>query len=109
MLFVSKSIGTVIAATYAKEHLDGRVKHLLYTPLLETITVFEGEKGIDAMAFIGSKDPWSDALKVVKLATDMNIPIHLYEGVNHSLESDSTISNLEILKDVMTKSKEFLS
>ena len=108
ILFVSKSIGTVIAATYDKKHFGGKVKHLFYTPLEYTFRALEGGQEIDAMAFIGSKDPWSDVPAVVELATNMNIPIHLYEGLNHSLESDDTESNIRILADVMVRSKNFL-
>lgn len=109
ILFVSKSIGTVIAAAYDKKHFGGKVKHLFYTPLEHTFKALDGVQGIDAMAFIGSEDPWSDVPTVVDLANKRNIPIHLYEGLNHSLESDDTESNIKILADVMAKSKKFLS
>ncbi len=108
VIFMSKSIGTVIAAAYEKEYEIKDVRHVLYTPLAETIEVLNGEKNIDAIAFIGSDDPWSDVPKVVEMAKKQGIPMHLYEGVNHSLEGKNTLENIEILGKVMKKTKHFI-
>lgn len=103
ILFVSKSIGTIIASAYAKNHrLD--VRHLLYTPLEFTFD-FEPK---NALAFIGTNDPWSNAEKVIEMSEEAGVPIEVYEGLNHSLETDDTMKNIEILKDVMKKTKDFL-
>lgn len=58
ILFVSKSIGTVIAAAYARKQ---------------------------------------------------RIPIYVYEDANHSLETGQVIQDLDILKDVMIKTNNYLS
>ncbi|WP_026670371.1 hypothetical protein [Butyrivibrio sp. AE3006] len=108
VIFMSKSIGTVIAAAFEKEYEIKGVRHVLYTPLAETIEVLNGEKNIDAIAFIGSDDPWSDVPKVVEMAKRQGIPMHLYEGVNHSLEGKNTLENIEILGKVMKKTKHFI-
>ena len=103
ILFVSKSIGTVIAAAYAKNHeLD--VKHVLYTPLSQTF-LFHPQNGI---AFIGSKDPWSDSDNILDLCYAEHIPITLIAGANHSLETGESIRDIQILSDVMERTKEFL-
>lgn len=44
ILFVSKSIGTIIAASYVKKHGLVGVRQVLYTPLAETFS-FAPEKG----------------------------------------------------------------
>jgi phosphoglycolate phosphatase len=108
VIFISKSIGTVIAAAYARKHGLGNVRHILYTPLKDTVLALEGVKEIDAIAFIGSADPWSNVPEVIELAEKNNLPLHVYEGVNHSLEAEDTLANLDILKDVMAKSKKFM-
>lgn len=36
VLFISKSIGTIIAASYAKKYALKYVRHILYTPLAQT-------------------------------------------------------------------------
>ena len=106
ILFVSKSIGTAIALAYAGQREIKNVRHILYTPLEETFIPVKG--AANSIAFIGSKDPWSDVPKVVDISNSLGIPIHLYENANHSLETDDTITNLKIIKDVMGKTKAYL-
>lgn len=103
ILFVSKSIGTIIASAYAYEHkLD--CKQVLYTPLEYTFD-YPHEQ---SCAFIGTADPWSDIDKVVDIAKSKNVPIFVYDDLNHSLESDNTIDDLEVLKKVMKQTREFI-
>lgn len=104
VLFVSKSIGTIIASAYAKKHNIQKIKHILYTPLTQTYE-FEPQ---NAIAFIGTSDAWSDVNEVVRLSEDKQIPIEVYENCNHSLECGDTLHNIEILADVMGKTKDFI-
>ncbi len=108
ILFVSKSIGTAIAITYAMKHDIKNVRQVLYTPLAETFTATGVKDSLNAIAFIGTKDPWSDSAEVVRHAKALGIPIYQYEGVNHSLEGEDTLANLVIIKDVMTKTKDWI-
>lgn len=135
ILFVSKSIGTIISAAYAAEqHIFCR--QLLYTPLEDTFRV-EEELGLPdvchaykqtvmqktgnedqtgagarmagrAIAFIGTADPWSHVSQVISLSEGKEIPIFSYEGANHSLETGDALECLRILSDVMRKTKEFV-
>ena len=98
VLFVSKSIGTIIASAYAKKH-QIPCRHILYTPVKQTYAFRPDE----AIAFIGSKDPWSDAKEIVDLSEKQDVPIYMYEGADHSLETGNVMDNLEILRDVMEK------
>ena len=103
ILFLSKSIGTVIASSYATEkHLPCR--QVLYTPLAQTYE-FAPKNGI---AFLGTNDPWSIPSEVIKTSRTAGIPIEVYEHANHSLETPDTMRNLAILSDVMQKTKTFL-
>lgn len=104
ILFVSKSIGTIIASAYAKKHKIKNVKHVLYTPLSQTFD-FEPQNGV---AFIGTLDAWSDVDEVVRLSKEKQIPIEIYDDCNHSLECKDTLRNVEIISDVMKKTKDFI-
>lgn len=103
VLFVAKSVGTIIASHYAWKHkiLCGQV---MYTPLKQAYE-FPHE---NAIAFIGTKDPWSDTEEVVCISNEQKIPIYVYEGANHSIETPNTMKNLEMLADVMEKTKKYL-
>ncbi len=104
VLFVSKSIGTIIAASYAKKHGLISAKHILYTPLAQTF-LFEPR---NAISFIGTADPWSSMDEIIRLSAANHVPLTVYEGCNHSLECNDTLKNIETLKDVMQKTRNFI-
>ena len=62
----------------------------------------------DAIAFIGTSDPWSIVPEVQALSQKQQVPMYTYENANHSLETGDTLENLKILQDVMGKTKGFL-
>ena len=104
VLFISKSIGTAVAAAYAARH-GLRVKHLLYTPLAETFLW----KPQNAIAFIGTEDPWSEIGQVRTACEELSIPLTVVEGANHSLETGDLVRDIGILEAVMKESQQFLS
>ncbi len=53
ILFISKSIGTIIAASYAEKYGLEKARHVLYTPLAQTFLFAP----TNAIAFIGTADP----------------------------------------------------
>ena len=105
ILFVSKSIGTIIACAYAAEQGIKGVKHVLYTPLKYTYQY----KIQTAIAFIGTDDAWSNYQEVVTLSEKAGIPISVFENCNHSLEVvDDVSGNITRLLEIMKITREFL-
>lgn len=104
VLFISKSIGTIIAASYATKYGLKRAKHILYTPLAQTFLFAPN----NAIAFIGTADPWSNTDEIIQLSNTNNIPLTVYDNCNHSLECNDTLKNLEIIKDVMQRTRDFI-
>lgn len=104
ILFLSKSVGTVIASAYAKKR-GINCRHVLYTPLSQT---FESGPR-NGIAFLGTKDPWSDVREVISLSEKCGVPIQVYEGANHSLETGDCVDDLDILHNVMVRTKDFLT
>lgn len=97
ILFISKSIGTAVAACYANAHgLPAR--HVYFTPLEDTFSYTEPKSGI---AFCGTADPWADHEHVRKLCKKNDIPLTVIEGVNHSLESRDVTGDIKNLRKVM--------
>ena len=132
LLFVGKSIGTIVAARYIAEH-NLEARQIWYTPLQETLdTAFSGTTGTlgtasinaslsstyhagtpsadpaNILAFIGTADPWSDLPKLLNTAAENHLDIHVYENCNHSLETNDVDKNIEILRDVMHITKDLL-
>ena len=104
VLFLSKSIGTAVAAAYARRN-DVVCRHALYTPLALTFE-FVPQK---AIAFLGTADPWSDVDAVAARSRANGTPLHLYAGANHSLETADVLGNLDVLRDVMQKTQAFVA
>lgn len=102
ILFISRSVGTIIASAYAEKH-NLKCRQILYTPLKYTYDY----KHDDAIAFIGTADPWSIVPEVQELSQKQKVSIYIYENTNHSLETEDTLENLKILQDVMIKTKTF--
>lgn len=103
VLFISKSIGTIIAASYAEKHGLKNARHILYTPLAQTYLFAPNH----AIGFMGTADPWSNTDEILRLSNAKHIPLTVYDGCNHSLECKDTLKNLEILKDVMERTMAF--
>ena len=103
VLFISKSIGTIIATSYAEKYELKHARHILYTPLAQTFHFAP----TNAIAFIGTADPWSDTDEIIRLVDANHISIAVYEGCNHSLECADTLKNIENLKDIMQRAMDF--
>lgn len=104
IIFISKSIGTVIASAFA-QHEKISCRQILYTPLCETYDF----RPQNAIAFLGTSDPWSNIEKVTDISGEQKIPLFLYPDANHSLETKDTLYNIETLQDVMEETKRFLT
>ena len=105
ILFISKSIGTIVACAMDNELKDVKIKHILLTPLEETFQY----PVKDAVGFIGTKDPWSRYEKVMELALEKNISMHTYEGANHSIETGDPLTDIDYLKNVMEIADSYIS
>lgn len=104
ILFVSKSIGTVVASAYAKNH-HLNVKHILYTPVERTFS-FEPGQGI---VFHGTADPMADTAMVKDACEIRKLSLYLIEEGNHSLETGNVLGDLEILRNVLERTERYLS
>ena len=103
ILFISKSIGTVVAARYAEE-TGLRVRHVLYTPL-EAAFLYHPAA---ALAFIGTKDPWSRPEEIIRQCLASGITVRGIEDGNHSLETGSPLADIATLGMVMKETRQFL-
>ncbi|MDO5559810.1 MAG: alpha/beta hydrolase [Oscillospiraceae bacterium] len=106
ILFIAKSLGTVVSSRYASEH-GSDAGQIWYTPVEATFSsaTLENRK---IVAFIGDEDPWSDVDAVKNMAKERDIPLFSYPECNHSLESGDVDRNIEILREVMVETKKFM-
>ena len=97
VLFVGKSIGTIVAAEIAAKSLTPAQSHfILYTPLEDTFKFPLG----DAIVFTGSADPWVKNGIISDLCAERGIPCHVIQSGNHSLETGNVQGGIDNLKIV---------
>lgn len=103
ILFISKSIGTVISAAFAKKY-KLNVKNILFTPLKQTFPFADN----NSIVFHGTADPWANTDDIVEMCKKLEIPLFLTERGNHSLETGDVIEDLINLKIIMKEVNMFM-
>ena len=103
VLFIGKSIGTIVASRYARER-GLEVRSVLLTPLKETFAFVRGE----AVAFHGTADPWANTDAIIAACRERGILLHLTEGANHSLETGDVLRDIRTLEATMAKVDAFI-
>lgn len=103
LLFIGKSIGTIVGARYAMEK-GFSVRSVLLTPLEETFPFVTGE----AIAFHGTADPWAGTSAIVAACEEKGVPLCLTEGANHSLETGNVLKDVRTLEETMRRIDSFI-
>ena len=106
VLFISKSIGTSVAAGFAVS-LGFSVRHVFFTPLARTFSFIKPE--CDAIAFNGTNDSWADWKHIRELCSKINIPLTTVRGGNHSLETGRAVDDIANLHHIMKEVETFIS
>lgn len=104
VLFISKSVGTAVAGAYANNH-DLHTHNVYYTPVDYSFEVMNNP----GIVFHGNDDPWldhdifKDKIKVI------GFPYFVIDKGNHSLETGDVETDIENLRYIMKKTKEYIS
>ena len=106
ILFVGKSIGTIVAAKLASvSPAKDRIRLVLYTPLKETFSFSSKE----ALVFTGSADPWVDGPRQIpRICKEKGIPCHVIKDANHSLETGDVEKDIENMQVIMRLTERFV-
>ena len=103
VLFVGKSVGTVVCTAYARQH-GLSCRQVLFTPVEATFRFTEGK----AIAFHGTADPWAETKAVTEACRKRNIPLYLTENANHSLETGNADTDIAEIRKVMQAVSRFI-
>lgn len=119
VLFVGKSIGTIVAAKLAQDYeMKNEMKNIrmvLYTPLEETLNYLAQMQSTEdfqkkVQVFTGLNDPWvgGKESKIPLRCHELKIPCISLENANHSLETGDAEMDLDYLKLVMKMTRQFI-
>lgn len=103
VLFLSKSIGTALAASYDAMHRIG-AGQVYYTPVEASFRAI----GTEGIVFHGTGDDWAKTEAVVSECEKRKLPLYLTEHANHSMETGETIRDLEIMREIMEKTEDYI-
>ncbi len=103
LLFISKSIGTVIGSSYAASH-NLAPRQILYTPVARTFAYPQPS----SVSFHGTADPWFGNEECERLCRESQVELHSFEGANHSLESGDIGKDIENLREIMRMTGAFI-
>ena len=105
ILFISKSVGTAVAAAYAERH-ELQTENIYFTPVEGTFLFMQEHSGI---AFHGTADPWADNAMVEENCHKFSIPLYVTEQGNHSLETGDVLKDIEQLKQIMSETEAYIT
>ncbi len=107
IIFIGKSIGTLIQASIQDKLVGYKIKNIYLTPISETIKA--GIKD-NSLVILGNADPMIKSESLYMLRNNSNIKFIEIEGADHSLNiKDDAIKSIEILGTIMKREKEYLS
>ncbi len=101
IVFVSKSMGTVVALSLEDRYEIPNVTHVLLTPIRGTFPLLTKERNIDLMVS-GTEDPLVDLPALTEISQENQLPLTVVEGANHSLEIAGDVErNLGIIREIV--------
>jgi len=101
IVFVSKSIGTIIAGGFENELGIGNIRHIYLTPIEKTLEYINSGKNIDII-IAGTSDRHLDSEILRNHCENERMHLKLIEGADHSLEVPGSMSaNIDILKKIV--------
>ena len=103
ILFISKSMGTALAASYAMKNRIA-ARQVYYTPVKESFEAI-GREGI---VFHGTADSWADTEVICEECKKRGLPLYLTEGANHSMETGDTRADLRIMQEIMERTAAYI-
>ena len=102
VIFISKSIGTVVAAAY-EQKMGLEVKQICFSPLAFIGDYIRKSGGV---LFYGDDDPFADRNDIERVAEEKELATYRIEGGNHSLETGDVYRDIENLRGIMKQVEE---
>jgi len=106
IIFISKSIGNLIAIDVDNDYLNSEVTHIFYTPIEEIIDKIQFQ---NCIVFTGENDKFIKKESISLLKECKNTKIYQFPNAVHSLEvNDDIAESFRILESVTKILSEYL-
>ena len=106
IIFISKSIGNLIAIDVDNEYFNSDVTHIFYTPVEALIDKIQYQ---NCVVFTGDKDKFIKKESISKLKKCTNTKVYQFPNAVHSLEvNDDITESFRILESVTKILSEYL-
>lgn len=101
VVFIAKSIGTLVACNLKEKYKINNARLILLTPLPDTLKYISNENKVFLVA-LGTKDKYLDFQVLETLCKKENVSCYIEPNVGHRMEVMSDLSkNLEIVFNVI--------
>ena len=104
LVFISKSIGTVVATAFAKKNAIDALQ-ICFSPL-EMIGEYVRDNG--ALLFYGDADPFADHKAIESIVAKKDLNSYCIAGGNHSLETGDISTDIDNLQIIMRKTAAYM-
>lgn len=104
ILFISKSVGTAVAAAYGRKH-GLKTRNVYYTPIGESFDFIQQE----GIVFHGTKDGWVETDVIREKCEKGHFPLYITENGNHSLETGEVDTDLANLQKIMKITQQYIA
>ncbi len=106
VVFIAKSVGTVIAERIAREKIEGVRDFIFLTPLPQTVQFIRDAKNM--LVVVGTSDPLFSEVDIAGISGMHNVSIVKLDGADHLLEVEGNYEkSLEYLRESMTACHNF--
>ncbi|KEI04421.1 hypothetical protein [Clostridium botulinum] len=106
IIFIGKSLGTIIQSKLSKELSDYEQIHIYLTPVDKT---FENVVDYLCLVITGTEDRKISTSIISVIENNKNIELVKIDSANHSLECSDALKSIEILNTVMKTLKKFIN
>ena len=106
VVFISKSIGTVLAGYIREELKLKNIKNVYLTPLPETLPYIESK---DTIVIAGTRDGFLEKETLKSFCDENHVKLYQFDGLGHSMETNDVKESLNIIGEVSKLIDAFIS
>jgi hypothetical protein len=105
VVFIGKSIGTIVQTEVLQKVAFPVRNHVFLTPLKDIIPVIRASK--NALVLVGDHDKAFGRSDIAQITDLSNVKLRVFPGANHELENNDYRDSIDILKQIASSCEDF--